>query len=140
MYPNIPESALFGIGGHKFRGEQICSHQLVLAFVSQTLWTQKYLYMEALGMLPMSSMTFCLWSSIVPQKYLGHFLYILCLQKDSYAAQLFPIVLLDTNNISSDCCMHFLEEVKQTEEIRIYIPTYNTSNEKYLVKIFSATK
>lgn len=61
-------------------------------------------------------MTFWLRSRNVPEKYLGRFLYILCLQRDSYTAQLFPIVLLDTNNIGADCCMDFLENKKQTEE------------------------
>lgn len=73
--------------------------------------------------------SFWLPSSTVPEKYLGHFLYILWLQRDSYAAQLFPVVLLDRNNISSDFCMHFLQEVKQTEETGTCIRTYNPSSE-----------
>lgn len=79
-------------------------------------------------------------SSTVPEKYLGSFLDFLCLQRDSYAAQLFPIVLLNMSNISSDCCIHFLDEVKKPEEIRIHIPMYDPSNENYRMKIFLATK
>lgn len=64
------------------------------------------------------------------------------LQRDRLACsvQLFPAVLLDTKNISSGCYMHFLEEVKETEEIRSNIPAYNSSDESCLTKIFPAIK
>lgn len=50
------------------------------------------------------------------------------------------MVFFNTSNISSDCCIHFLEEVEQTEEIRTYIPMYDPSNENYWMNIFSAIK
>lgn len=99
-----------------------CPRQLVVSFVRQTLGTQQCLCMEVLGLLPTSSMTFWQQSSTVPKKYLGRFLYTLCLQRDSHAAQLFPIVLLNTSKISSDCCIHFLEEVKQLRKLELVFP------------------
>lgn len=45
-----------------------------------------------------------------------------CRGTNSCPVQLFPVALLDTNNISSDRYIRWLEEVKETEEIRSNIP------------------
>lgn len=114
----------FGTGGQVFKGQQSCSHPACPGLCEPNTVNAKNVCTQRAGYV---TYVLCDILAVIQQHSTWEVPGTcckspVCRRTNSCPVQLFPIVLLDTKNISSDCYIRFLEEAKETEDIGSDIP------------------